>query len=201
MSVITKSDILNIVDSYYSYEESMDNLLVKVLQPNERLLSLKESVHKNGLDQVWYTEFQRLYSNNAVVNWTDFPHSQCLEYKILAHSNQEILDDNIELITLLGGKRVDLRIFISLLGDYYYCMLEACSHIDGTDGWDFRDVSDSGKYDGLLEDTKIFMNKKGFTYIPKELLNTKLEGIETGYISCNELTLFNCLFSEFESID
>ncbi|NWK71597.1 hypothetical protein HWX41_21595 [Bacillus paramycoides] len=80
-------------------------------------------------------------------------------------------------------------------------MLEETSYIEGTDEWKFRDVSASRQYDELLEKTKGFMNKKGFSYIPKELLNTRLEGIETEYVSYSKLTLFNCLFSEFESID
>lgn len=201
MSIITKSDILNTVDSFFSYERPTDKSSVKILKPNERLLSLKQNSQEDNIDKIWYTEFQKLYSNNAVVNWTDLPNSQCLEYKVLAHSNQKVLDDDIELIKLLGGKRVDLRIFISLLGNYYYCMLEETSYIKETDEWNFNNISDSGQYVKLLEEAKIFMDKKGFSYISKELLNTTLEGIETEYISCNKVTLFNCLFSEFESID
>ncbi|HDR7355686.1 TPA: hypothetical protein QCY24_005584 [Bacillus wiedmannii] len=80
-------------------------------------------------------------------------------------------------------------------------MLEETSYIKETDEWKFNNISDSGQYVELLKETKMFMDKKGFSYISKELLNTTLEGTETEYISCNKVTLFNCLFSEFESID
>ncbi|MBP3972905.1 hypothetical protein KAF80_28975 [Bacillus sp. WL1] len=60
-------------------------------------------------------------------------------------------------------------------------MLEETSYIKETDEWNFNNISDSGQYVKLLEEAKIFMDKKGFSYISKELLNTTLEGIETEY--------------------
>ncbi|HDR6315440.1 TPA: hypothetical protein QCU53_006803 [Bacillus thuringiensis] len=46
--------------------------------------------------------------------------------------------------------------------------------------------------------TSFSMSTQAATY---ELDNVPVISVETEYISCNKLTLFNCLFSEFESID
>ncbi|PFL58389.1 hypothetical protein COJ27_27785 [Bacillus cereus] len=46
--------------------------------------------------------------------------------------------------------------------------------------------------------TSFSMSTQAATY---ELDNVPVISVETEYISCNKLTLFNCLFSEFESVD
>lgn len=44
------------------------------------------------------------------------------------------------------------------------------------------------------------MEQREYMYTQKKIISIKLKDIETQNISCNNVTIFNCLFSEFRTI-
>ena len=65
-------------------------------------------------DQLFYYDFNSTFPNNHVKRWTveDYP---SVHYTVLLYKNQPILDDDEMLLDALPNRRLDLKIYISLL--------------------------------------------------------------------------------------
>lgn len=140
---------------------------------------------------------QTVYKDYAVVDWTDIPHSNCYEFKILMHKNQPILDDDIELIRYLGWKRLDLRVFISILNKYYYYFFEESTYDINKDEWDFRTITEyNQEMKEAINHLYNVIAPKGYQELSTEIANKIVEDVETQYLEKGQVKIFNCLFTD-----
>ncbi len=66
-------------------------------------------------DKFFYKEIKSVFEEYYVKDHKYTHLYPSLHYSVLLKKNQDIMDDDIELIKILGGKRYDLEIFISLI--------------------------------------------------------------------------------------
>ncbi len=90
-----KEKIIEIINRYYSKGKMNIQEKIRQVCRNEQLESEVTKINQ---------EIRNLFSEYAIIDWTD-EDSCCYEQHILLHERQEILDDGIELIMSLGGKR------------------------------------------------------------------------------------------------
>jgi len=121
-----------------------------------------------------------------------------LQYSILLHKNQPLLDDDEELLIALGGRRIDVEFYISLLGDYYYYFA-----VETT-----KDAGGQLRFNILANDQIPFENMKLITSIKSKLsslghkllehniAHEVLPNVETELKYAGEATIFSCMFSD-----
>ena len=122
---------------YYYYSKEKMNVQEKIRQKSMKEQSDLEIIEIKK-------EIKSLFSEYAIIDWTD-EESCCYELDILMHEMQKILDDDIELITLLGGERKDLRVFFSVIGKYYYRFLERTEYNFLSKTWSFFTINNYSK--------------------------------------------------------
>jgi hypothetical protein len=81
-----------------------------------------------------------IFSGYEVVDWTDLDLYNDYEYRVLLHRNQQILDDDTDLMLALGGRRLDLFLFISAFSNYYYFFINE-TEITNDGDWLFREFT------------------------------------------------------------
>ena len=133
---------------------------------------------------------------------SDYSNYPSIQYTVLLHKNQPVLDDDVDLILSLGGKRIDLELYFSLLGEYfYYYIIETVGGKD-TLSWRFSVLTNeqlSHQVRELIDTlcTKAF--SLGFRLLPRTLAHVVVPEIETELINSGEVTIFNCLFSGMDT--
>ena len=183
-------DMLGIEEKIYDYysKEKM-NIQEKIRQMSIKGQSDMEFKRINK-------EIKSLFSEYAIIDWTD-EDSCCYELHILLHEMQEILDDDIELITLLGGKREDLRIFFSVIDKYYYRFLERTEYNFSNKRWNFYTINNySQKQEQLVKKLDNYMDMRKWIKITDSVARTKIPNIETELKYFGQATVFNCLFTD-----
>ena len=136
-----------------------------------------------------------------VVDWID-EESCCYEFKILLHENQEILDDDIELIRILGGERNDLRIFFSIFDKFYYMFLEKTKYDFLQKKWCFYTIKKySKKQKQIVQRIVDYMNRMKWSRISDLVAGTRIPDIELELKEGGEATVFNCLFTDKVDIE
>lgn len=140
---------------------------------------------------------RKIFEKYEVLEWINFEDCNCFEYIILLHKNQPILDDDIELMQALGGTRVDLHLYISLLEKYYYFCIER-THLDfETEDWSFKTISNyPTDIKTEVAELRKFLSYEKYQELSYELINTKVDGIETELKYKGEVTIFDCLFTD-----
>lgn len=148
-----------------------------------------------------YKKIKCLCCNYAVVDWMD-EDSCCNELKILLHEKQEILDDDIELIGILGGEREDLRIFFSVLEKYYYMFLEKTKYNPVEKKWDFYIIQNYSKeQEKLVKRIEDYLYMMKWMKITDMVARSKIPDIETELKELGQVTVFDCLFTEKVDIE
>lgn len=141
-------------------------------------------------------EIERLCAEYVVVDWTD-EDSCCCEFHILLHENQKILDDDIELITLLGGKREDLRLFLSVLDRSYYMFIERTEYNAVDDKWNFYTLNKfSKRQEKLIKKINDYLETKNWIQVMDKDAKSRILDIETELKYAGQATVFSCLFTE-----
>lgn len=182
-----KEKIIEIINRYYSKGKMNIQEKIRQVCHNEQLESEVTKINQ---------EIRNLFSEYAIIDWTD-EDSCCYEQHILLHERQEILDDDIELIMSLGGKREDLRIFFSVIDKFYYCFLERTEYNSLNNIWDFYTINKySPKQEQLVKRLDDFMHMRKWIKISDSVARTKVPSIETELKYAGEATIFNCLFSD-----
>lgn len=72
------------------------------LRAKEKRKFAKKDVNRQ---EYFLDNLKRIFIRYEVLEWIDFDYCNCYEYKILLHRDQPILDDDVELIHALGGKK------------------------------------------------------------------------------------------------
>jgi hypothetical protein len=197
-------DIIKIIELYYPENITFNDPKYKSSLQYMRLLKTRE---KQLANQVRINEFQnqlkKISSGYEVINWTDLKSNNCYEYRILLHKNQSSLDDDVELIKALNGKRQDLYLFTSILSSYYYFFVNETLYDEfASEQWKFRRIFKfSQDIQSLIDNLQKFMEKEGFMEIKDEVAKENIENVETEFLEQGEVKIFNCLFTELITID
>ncbi|MGE8205302.1 hypothetical protein ACQKP0_12115 [Heyndrickxia sp. NPDC080065] len=139
--------------------------------------------------------FTKSFLEYKIIDWTNEENIDCIDFKILMHNNQDILDDDIILIKRLGGTRKDLRVFVSLLDKFYTLFYDYSFINEINNNWTFkREYIESS----IVQSFEFYkeMEMLGYTFIEDQILNKKIVDVETEVIEKGEVKLFNLLFTD-----
>jgi hypothetical protein len=121
-----------------------------------------------------------------------------IQYSVLLHENQPLLDDDEELLIALGGRRLDVEFYVSLLGDYYYYFAVET----------IKDAGGQLRFNVLADDQIPFENMKlitslksklsslGYKLLERSIAYEIVPNVETELKYTGEVTIFSCLFSD-----
>lgn len=142
-------------------------------------------------------DFRNIIVGYKIVDWTD-KESRCLEYKILLHKNQLLLDDDKELINELGGTRKDLRIFISVIDTYYYMFVEETRYIEALGEWRFqkKEITYDSELQWITKRVDGYLRNLGYKRLFEKDVKMKVTDIEMEYKEPNDINVFDCLFTD-----
>ena len=141
-----------------------------------------------------------IFSRYKVVDWIDQEEPKCFEYRILLHRDQDLLDDDIILISELGGRRVDLYLFISSIGEYYYYFLKETIYNLETNKWSFSTfLCKDDKVNRSIKQLKKFLVSNKYKEISSNIINYTINDVETEFKSIGQATIFDCLFTDLIS--
>lgn len=137
--------------------------------------------------------------NFSITDWTNLEENNCMQYEILTVENQDILDDDIELMDALGGTRIDVDLYISIIGHYYFYKITKTELKDDT--WDFSsDVDYNDNLKMITRKIELLMDSISLMKVDSDLCMTIIPDIETELLNVGEVNVFNCLFTELETI-
>ncbi|WP_028778563.1 hypothetical protein [Shimazuella kribbensis] len=187
--------IKNIIYQYFpqnkvflepSYQESIEHQKLLLLKKRTRKLNFE----RMKLKQVLQNEFVEY----EILDCSNLPEQNCFEFKILLHPNQSVLDDDVELMSKLGGLRRDIYQFTSILGKYCYFFIQETS-IDKISGeWSFRNIDlkngpDVRRLMGILE-------LEGYKSLSDKIADRMIDNVETELKSSGEAKVFHLLFTD-----
>ena len=173
---------------------------------HEKSCSNKVKMRKNKIDQkIIYkneliTRIITIAKGYKVVDWTD-DEACCYEFRILLHKNTTLLDDDKMLIKNLNGERKDLRIFISVLEPYYYMFIEKTSYFESQDKWEFTtEETNVSEYEKLKEKIISYLCQNGYIGLSHSDVLMPVPKVETTYKENDNVTVFDCLFTDLVNI-
>lgn len=199
--------ILDIIDKYYPKE---CNFVSKKFQKSKEYKRFKKVIADKALckkmEQEYYELISGLFPQYYVGRRTGkvertYP---SVHFSVLLHENQPILDDDVELMEALGGRRFDLEIFISRISNYYYVYTGKAVYDKNkaeNAGWSF--VSHSATHILEKKDIKRLCQKleeKGLVRLSRKMAHIEIPYIKTELMPrCGHgVEIFNCLFSDME---
>ena len=114
-------DLVCLIHQYYPTGIPFNDPLYQSSDEYKNLKKKQKQMVENA-DYLAFIEksLKKIFSQYAVINWTYMEEYPDIEYHILLHKNQDILDDDIRLLERLNGERRDLFLYISIIGKYYF---------------------------------------------------------------------------------
>lgn len=197
-------DIISAIEKYYpkglsykdvQYQKSVEHSRFKRLLKNRKVRSEKDKFFSKAIKSV--------FGEYCVQSHTYTYLYPSLHYSVLLEKNQDIMDDDIELIKLLGGKRYDLEIFISLIFPCCYFYTNETKYtpqnILPQEQWSFSTHSANYKLDDeeVIALREMF-EKNNICVLLSEIVHKKVPDISTELLSSenSQVEIFNCLFSD-----
>lgn len=196
--MLNSSDILQTISIYFPKGLCYDDPEYKLSTEFLNNIRKREEIKLNTLYATnLYLYIKRIFEKFEVVNWTDMESFNCYEYRVLLHPNQSILDDDTELMKVLGGKRMDLFLFVSVLGKYYYLFVNETIYNQVSSEWTFKKIFDyPEKLKGEIEELQKFFNREGYYGISNHIAHEVVDDVETELIEKGKVKIFNCLFTD-----
>jgi len=191
-------DILEIIRMYYPKDLRFENAEYKA---SSEFLNRTRKLEKAKCQTLYSTQLyltiKKIFDKYEVINWTDMESFNCYEYRILLHQNQSVLDDDTELMKVLGGKRIDLFLFLGVLSKNFYFFVNETTFNLVNDEWKFNKIFDyPEKINKEIEDLILFLDKEGYSKIDNDIAHEIVRDIETELIDKNKVMIFNCLFTD-----
>ena len=197
-------EIISAIERYYpkglsyedvQYQKSVEHIRFKKLLKNRKMRTEKDIFFDKAIKSV----FGEYHVQNHTYTYL-YP---SLHYSVLLKKNQDIMDDDIELIKILGGKRYDLEIFISLIFPccYFYTneTIYTPQNTLPREQWSFATHSANYK----LDDEKVITLREMFEKNNKcvllpEMVHKEVPDISTELLPSDgsQVEIFNCLFSD-----
>ena len=200
--MIILDKILETIYFYYPQNISYSDRKYHLSTQIKRLVRKRREHSENGSYSYQINEIlAQIFEDYEVIDWTDLESANDYEYRILLHQNQLILDDDILLINSLGGKRLDLFLFISILDNYYYFFINETILDNHTNKWVFKYISTySTEIKNVIDKMQAVLFQNGYIEITSELANTIIEDVETELKGKGKARIFDCLFTDLISI-
>lgn len=197
VSIMNGNRLLQDIYFFYPTASEKDTLdCEKKLACRTNKIKYKKPLKEND----FYDEIQRIAHGFAVVDWTDM-NSCCYELKILLHKNQEVLDDDVELMSALNGTRYDLRVFISVLHPYYFLFIEETRYIEALDKWLFNSKSVSSiEGNRLSKEICSYLSQRGYFEITNIIAKEIVPDVQTELKDVGQATVFDCLFTDIMDV-
>ena len=99
-----------------------------------------------------------------------------------------------------GGRRVDLYLFISSIGEYYYYFLKETIYNLETNKWSFSTfLCKDDKVNRSIKQLKKFLVSNKYKEISSNIINYTINDVETEFKSIGQATIFDCLFTDLIS--
>ncbi|MBB5181553.1 hypothetical protein HNQ44_003018 [Planomicrobium koreense] len=179
-----------IVDILHVYKTEKHELQKRTRQ--NILAKREERVEKLVRDQ---------FENYSVANWTDYEDLYCLEFRILLTKNQPLLDDNTELLKVLGGTRIDLTVFVSLISNHYYLWAEKTRYNPLNDKWTFQKITlKNHEVFPVIEKFTAEMERADFKLLPEFDARKFVPDVETKYLDKGKVRVFHIIFTDMETL-
>jgi hypothetical protein len=195
-------DVFQIINMYFPKRISYDILAYRN-SPEflNRIKKIEEAKLNTQYSTYLYLSVKTIFSKFKVVNWTEVETFNCYEYRILLHENQSILDDDTDLMKVLKGRKMDLFLFISVLGRYYYFFTNETLFNEANSQWKFKKVFNYPKsIKKEIEGLETFFCEEGYYKIDNSIAHEIATDIETEVIEQGKVKVFNCLFTDLISI-
>ena len=118
-------ELISLIKHYFPSNLSYDDPAYQASAEHQRLLKKQKDMLENTafLDSLTSALEQVSYPY-PLINWSNLEDYPDIEYKILLHKHQDILDNDNLLLEELNGVRKDLYLWISIIGKYYYYTIE-----------------------------------------------------------------------------
>lgn len=192
------NEIYQIIYYYYPHQYAYSSVEYQNSEQYKRLKKVINNYEQRiRMDKEIYGCLDTNFQYNYVKKWAsvDYP---SIHYTILLHKNQPILDDDEELLDVLNNKRLDLDIYISLLGNYYYSFIvETTRKENGKLSFAcYQDDLFTSDYSKILNQC---MNQLGYYRLNSKIVHCQVEDVNTELKDSSETTIFHCLFSDLES--
>lgn len=192
--------ILKIIGKYYpkecefisqEYQESKEHKKFKRI--------INDAVFFRQKEKEYYEMICSIFFQYDVKRWDNMTYP-CFQFSVLLHKNQSILDDDIELMEELGGRRYNLEIFISRISNYFYVYTsEHIYHKEQIENWMFKSHSATFLLDKkYIKKLRKEMKKVGMNKLNRTMAHIKIPFIETELLPSRNhpVEIFNCLFSD-----
>ena len=194
-------ELVALIKQYYPSGVSFDDPLYQSSIEYKRLREKQQAMIKD----VAYLEFieknlKKIFSPYAVINWTYLEEYPDVEYHILLHKNQDIMDDDICLLEKLNWERRDFFLYISIIGKYYFYFIKKMKLVREKYHFSFDQLHNIEEKARVKSLEKLFSNE-GYTFIDKNTANYIIENIETELSPMGTTTIFKCLFNDLWTID
>lgn len=190
-------DLFNTIYSYYPKYYSFGSKLY--MNSSEYLNYQKILLNKNNrikLGDKCYFILKQVFKNYVVKKWESIEYPS-LHYSVLLHYNQPILDDDLDLLFALNGKRFDLEIYVSLISNYFYSYIIETNLINDELIFNYHESKKviSKEQEELLYNK---MTSIGLKKLKKNIANLAVPNVETELLYKDSVKVFNCLFSDIE---
>ena len=191
--------VFNIIYKFYPRFLDYDDRNYKKTKQHIQLKKILNDKKKFNKDiKKYYNLIKNIFKEYAIVYKTNLSYPS-YHYSILLARNQDILDDDVELMKVLGGHRFNLEIFISRLCEYYYIYTTEDVY-NGNGTWHFFSYDEKKRLDSdLIEKLNITLRKEGLKQLSYREAHTTvpcLISTELLPYGGNEIKVFNCLFSD-----
>ncbi|GGG75083.1 hypothetical protein [Paenibacillus radicis (ex Gao et al. 2016)] len=191
------NEALAIIYNFFPKGIAFDDIKYTTSKEYARLCNKRSEFE--GESKFFAKEIQRTLPNYAVVDWTNLAEYNCMQFKVLILENQKIIDDDIQLIQALGGSRIDLMLYVSVLGDFYYYYYVQTSYHDGI--WKFKDhLVRNEEMKRISSKIELLMSGKKLIKLEDIICKHVVPDLETELLNFGEVTIFNCLFTEIETV-
>jgi hypothetical protein len=193
------NDLIKLIYTYYPKKCSyLSNQYKNSIEHRKYNDVLKKSKCRIQLNEKCYSILKSVFSDYHITKWTNTEYPS-VHFSVLLHKNQPILDDDDELLLALNGRRLDLEVYISLLGNYFY------TYVIET-----RKCLPNNELQFIYYDEKEFLEKSqisnikdnfmsiGFTKLCKSIVCINVRDIETELLYEGQVKIFNALFSDVE---
>lgn len=195
-------EIYDIINRYYPNKKHPKPLKFRIRKENVlRKFMYCKAFCNRSIFNATYNHLRKIFPNNEIIDWTDRKVYDCWQFKVLMHENQDLLDDDIELIRALNNQRKDLRIFISVLGKYYYYYIEETTYDADLDLWEVYnafEIPDNIKEQ--VESLQSFFETQGYSYVTDMQAKQEAKNIHTEYIEYGKACVFDCLFTQIDGL-
>jgi hypothetical protein len=153
------------------------------------------AVHKKK-ERTFFSLLKTSFPRCPIVDWTSIRSYTSYEYRILLNKNiDSVMDDDIDLITYLGGNRKDLHIYFSYLANYWHWHVVDTSFLSGE--WSFKTTfTIPEEFASNINILRIKVEELGFVELNEANVKKYIEGADVPLIKKSKTTVFNVLFSD-----